>query len=359
MIMGEKKTKARDWLFDNYKALLIVLVVTGHLTEPCYENNGFLYVLKWLIFTFHMPAFILISGYFSRRSHSLKELAQKFLVPYLVFEVIYYLVYTVIIQKETSLALLFPKFSLWYLPALFVWRAVTPYVKKVPHYFLLSVLGGLAAGFFPGPSNFLTLPRILFFYPYFLAGTLLDRNLLTRLREKATVRRTAALGTVLYVLFLIFDPVHTLVSPKVFYGRYSYDYLGMEPMEGMLVRLLCYGAGFFLTWAGLILISGRRHWFSFLGSDTLPIYLFHGLIYKIISGRTDLLSSVETLPESFALLAFCLVLTLALSTPALGRFTAAVSNLSLSHMWQEIRPQLSNRNLLPGASSQRFRYRES
>ena len=57
--------KQRDYLFDNYKALLIVLVVMGHFIEPCYRNNEFLYTLKWLIVSFHMPAFIFISGYFS------------------------------------------------------------------------------------------------------------------------------------------------------------------------------------------------------------------------------------------------------------------------------------------------------
>ena len=43
-------TKNRDYFFDNYKALLIVLVVVGHFIEPCYDNNVFLSGLKWLLF---------------------------------------------------------------------------------------------------------------------------------------------------------------------------------------------------------------------------------------------------------------------------------------------------------------------
>ena len=59
-------TKSRNYFLDNYKALLIVLVVIGHFIEPCYENNDFLTILKWVIFSFHMPAFIFISGFFSK-----------------------------------------------------------------------------------------------------------------------------------------------------------------------------------------------------------------------------------------------------------------------------------------------------
>lgn len=43
------QTKQRDYLFDNYKAFLILLVVIGHFIEPAYNNNTLLYTLKWLI----------------------------------------------------------------------------------------------------------------------------------------------------------------------------------------------------------------------------------------------------------------------------------------------------------------------
>lgn len=52
----ESKNRQRDYLFDNYKVLLIILVIIGHFTEPSYRNNDFLYTLKWLLCPFHMPA---------------------------------------------------------------------------------------------------------------------------------------------------------------------------------------------------------------------------------------------------------------------------------------------------------------
>lgn len=49
----------REYLFDNYKVLLILLVVIGHFIEPSNDQNPFLYELKWGIVAFHMPAFYL------------------------------------------------------------------------------------------------------------------------------------------------------------------------------------------------------------------------------------------------------------------------------------------------------------
>lgn len=39
-------TKSRNYFLDNYKALLIVLVVTGHFIEPCSDNHPILQFLK-------------------------------------------------------------------------------------------------------------------------------------------------------------------------------------------------------------------------------------------------------------------------------------------------------------------------
>lgn len=139
----ETVKKQRDYLYDNYKAFLIFLVVIGHFIEPAYTNHEFLYTLKWFIFAFHMPAFIFISGYFSKRELPFKDLVCKLAVPYLVYEVIYYLLYTVFLHKPATLDFLCPKFSLWYILALFVWRAATPYVKRIPHHMILAILAGL------------------------------------------------------------------------------------------------------------------------------------------------------------------------------------------------------------------------
>lgn len=158
-------TKSRNYFLDNYKALLIILVVTGHFIEPCYSNNLFLTTLKWVIFSFHMPAFIFISGYFSKKTISFEKLIQKLVIPYLVYEMLYYLLYVFVIHKDTGLYLNRPKFSLWYLMALFFWRLATPYIKKIPGSIFIAITAGLLIGF-SQLGNFFSIPRTLFFYRF-------------------------------------------------------------------------------------------------------------------------------------------------------------------------------------------------
>lgn len=321
-------SKHRDYLFDNCKALLILLVVMGHFMEPSYQDNSFLYILKWLIVSFHMPAFIFISGYFSKRELSVGALIQKLAVPYLVYEVVYYLLYTLVLHKETKLYLLLPKFSLWYILALFVWRLITPYVKRIPHHLLLSVAAGLLIGCVDMPNNFLSIPRILVFYPFFLAGIHCDRSLVTSLRTKFG-RYLAAAGVTAFVLFLIFTDGYRSLSVKIFYGRYNYDYLDQSMLSGILVRIICYLVGAFMTYAILVLMTERKTFFSYVGTRTMAIYLFHGLTYSYLKDTTSLLQNLDTLSSAFLLLAFCTLLTFVYSAPQLTALTNRISSLHL------------------------------
>lgn len=50
----------RDAFFDNAKLFLIVLVVFGHSMQPMTNDSEFMYSLYTFIYTFHMPAFILL-----------------------------------------------------------------------------------------------------------------------------------------------------------------------------------------------------------------------------------------------------------------------------------------------------------
>lgn len=60
-------TKERDYFFDNIKAVLIFLVVLGHFLLPIHEGGNVLVLIKRLIYVFHMPLFVFVSGYFSKR----------------------------------------------------------------------------------------------------------------------------------------------------------------------------------------------------------------------------------------------------------------------------------------------------
>ncbi len=321
-------SKTRDYLFDNYKALLIFLVVVGHFAGPSVKDNDFLLAVKWVIVSFHMPAFVFISGYFSKKELSLGTCIRKLAVPYLICDILYYLLYTLILHQETVLALHKPKFTLWYLLALFFWRVITPYVKRIPHYMLLAIVAGLLIGCSDMESNFLTIPRALVFYPFYLAGTVFDKEKLQRIRH----RKPAALLLILCLCtVVIFWGLQTKIPMQIFYGRYSYSFMKQSLFQGVIYRCLAYLIGFSMTLAVLVLMSEKKLIYSYLGTRTMAIYLFHGLLYTYLHHATKLLDHLDTWGESFLLLAACAGITVFFSLQPFTDFTNALSNFSIPH----------------------------
>src|SRR5687768_1759037 len=84
------RSLGRDPWFDNAKMLLVTLVVLGHTWTLLPENR----LERWLydfLYLWHVPAFVMVTGYLSRSftwsRRSLGRLLTGLALPYLVFEV--------------------------------------------------------------------------------------------------------------------------------------------------------------------------------------------------------------------------------------------------------------------------------
>lgn len=117
-----KTASDRDPFLDNAKGLLIVLVILGHLLEtiPIDAADAF---YKW-IYAFHMPAFVVVSGYLSRNFRATprqcRGLVTMLLVPYVVVQLLLSLERMIFNGADFSLNLFVPGFAIWYLLALAV-----------------------------------------------------------------------------------------------------------------------------------------------------------------------------------------------------------------------------------------------
>ena len=318
----------RDYLFDNYKVFLIFLVVVGHFIGPSVGCNIFLRLLKWVIVAFHMPAFIFISGYFSKRDLPLLTIIQRLAIPYVAYEIIYYLWYTFVTHKETGLHLLKPKFTLWYLLALFLWKVVTPYIKKIPCHMILAILAGILIGFSNMEDNFLTIPRALVYYPFYLAGTSFDRKTITKWRsKKGTVISLGCL--LLLIAMLCYIGFKKFAPMQIFYGRYNYVFMKQGMLEGVLWRLVLYIVGFGMTFSFMVLMPERKLPVSYIGTRTMAIYLFHGLTYTYLEQCTSILEKLNTPFETMLLLIGCAGITFLFSWKPFTTFTNLFSSLSI------------------------------
>ena len=80
--------------FDILKGLLIIFVVIGHIV--CGESQ-----IHTIIFWFHMPVFLMVSGYFLKDSTTIKpwskaalsKLFQRYCVPYLSWSILLFIVF--------------------------------------------------------------------------------------------------------------------------------------------------------------------------------------------------------------------------------------------------------------------------
>ena len=80
--------KDRDYFFDNARAVLIFLVVLGHMIQPYTSESNYMLALYLVIYSFHMPTFLFISGYFAKhldKPNYLENVAKKLLAPYAIF----------------------------------------------------------------------------------------------------------------------------------------------------------------------------------------------------------------------------------------------------------------------------------
>lgn len=57
---------ARDTLFDSLKFVLISCVVLGHVLNLMHDSQINLAIWNWL-YSFEMPLFVFVSGYFTRK----------------------------------------------------------------------------------------------------------------------------------------------------------------------------------------------------------------------------------------------------------------------------------------------------
>lgn len=171
----------RNKVLDATKYLLIVLVVIGHFIEPSRDSNPVSSCLYCVIYSFHMPLFVIISGYFSKRRSIDEELRRC--VPLLEICILSHIGFLIIsegINIPFKSLLYFWGDPAWYLLCLIYWRIgtnllLTRFTTKQILYFSIIVDFMSFLGIRHG--GFLSIERGIAFYPFFMLGYCLKDHL--------------------------------------------------------------------------------------------------------------------------------------------------------------------------------------
>ncbi|PNE36184.1 acyltransferase family protein [Streptomyces noursei] len=279
---GGARSATRDAFFDNAKYLAIVLVAMGHSWEPLRSGSRSAAALYLTVYAFHMPAFIIISGYFSRSFDMRKDRLQRLItgvaVPYVLFEVAYtFFKRWADDDPDYPITLLQPWYLTWFLVALFIWRLTTPLWKIVRWPLPLALTIAVLASCSPEIGDDLNLQRVLQFLPFFVLGLALRPEHFQLLRSRSV--RLAALPVVAGALVFAYWAAPRM-NAAWFYHRDSAQELGAPWWSGPVMTLAMFGCSLALVACFFAWVPGRRMWFTALGAGTLYGYLLHGFLAK-------------------------------------------------------------------------------
>ncbi|MCX5412599.1 acyltransferase family protein [Streptomyces sp. NBC_00059] len=315
--------KRRDAYFDNVKYLAIVLVAVAHAWEPVMDGSRTTRALYMVVYTFHMPAFILVSGYFSRSfdmsAPKVKRLVTGVVVPYVLFETAYSLFkrYAGGVE-DTPITLLDPLFLTWFLIALFIWRVTTPLWQSLRHPLPVALTIAALASVTPGITDDLDLQRVCQLLPFFVLGLLMkpEHFQLIRRREVRMLSVPLVVGALLFAYW---------ASPRMglgwFYRSNSAQEMDFQWWAGPVMTLAMFGCALALTIAFLAWVPRRHMWFTVLGAGTICGYLLHGFLVKG-AGYYGLFDRYEWLTGPLGLVVVSLVAAAAvtlLCTPPVRR----------------------------------------
>ncbi len=283
--VNEENNRISIW--DNLKFILIFLVVLGHILEPLISDSINLKRLYIFIYTFHMPAFIFISGLFSKKAVEEKNYKKifEFIIIYLFAAVIYYLC-EIFVGGGNALRLdlfnirAFP----WYALSVASFYFITFLFKNVnkKYLFLSSVIFSCIALYYKNLGSFLSLSRTIVFYPFFCAGYLLDASKIYKNLKSIKYKISSVLFFMILGIFVyVFAPYIPDII-KFLYGSYSYNNIEFVGCFGGVYRLICYFISFCAIFFLISICPQNKSIVSIWGKRTLNVYLLHYCFVAII-----------------------------------------------------------------------------
>jgi fucose 4-O-acetylase-like acetyltransferase len=325
--LAARKKRVPFW--DNARFACVTLVVVGHAIQRLTADSDYAYTLYLFIYAFHMPAFAIISGYFSKASppttRQMTKVITDILLPYVIMQTIWTVV-QFLVEGSSSLNPTTPHWTLWFLLALGIFRLVLPYLVLLRNPLLWAVLFSVGVGYFANVDSTFSLSRAIGILPFFLLGWkvrqwgLVDR---WRIVETQTwwIRGAAiaVLAAWLAVAWLFTDFWRSFSLGSWFFYDDSYSGLGENQWWAGLVRLALIVLAVVLSAAFFVLIPRRHTWMTALGQSTMYVYLLHSFILYPIRESGFLKDEHASWPYLLAMIVIAVLISIALSTPIVRR----------------------------------------
>lgn len=294
----------RDRLVDALKGYAILLVVFGHCLELAdagvmVPNISLRHHLFALIYAFHMPLFMFLSGYvmFSKRV-SVRRSFLRLIVPFFTWQMVRFVATVHVANRFFSYmwnGVYGMENALWFLWALFLcYLLLIPvqwagrrwkYGEEAGFLVVFVLINLLVFHTISGVDlRHFGLPQAAYFFPFFAFGYLARKNM-PRIQCLSRQVKVYGLATAAGLFAFVFAyaywkvdlvaqvPISTLVErPLFFLTRYGLPVLGILASVGLVLLLRSIRAGWLLAalaWLGLV---------------TLDLYASHGILMLVSFG---------------------------------------------------------------------------
>ncbi len=271
--------------FDNVRLILIFLVVFGHMIQPFAVDSQLINSIYVFIYIFHMPMFIMLAGFFAKgigQPKYILNLAKKLLIPYLIFQGLYTVLYYLMGQEDWYSGVTHPQWAMWFLISLFSWHILLVLFKKIPTILSvgIAVFIGIAVGYTDLFGYGLSMSRTLVFFPFFLAGYFMTKEHVKAIKTSGLKIAGLVFMAALFTFIYLYINVDVTLDTDWLSGAVAYRKLEAE-ISGGLMRLVIYILAALLIVSMIALIpSGDFGWLTKIGEKTLYVYLLHGFIIQ-------------------------------------------------------------------------------
>ncbi len=323
MNVTESSDRTAKW--DNIKCFLIFCVVTGHVLYRFLDYDRAARSIYFLIYTFHMPVFVFLSGMFSKKAVQNRQYQKIlfYLIIYFVMKLLQAFAES-LESGEMSFRFFWEAGPGWYALAMAVYYLLSFLMEHFlkgydgKKLFALAMLLGIFWGYDGHMGDHFCSARILNFYPFFVLGSCLEPKQLIR-RVKGGVNKLVSIAVLSFIGWLSFfrtDKVYWTL--KLLKGKYPFEDIGIDDWTGAVFRLGYYLAALAAGWAVMTLISEKETFFSYIGRRTLPVFVWHTFVIILV---LDVFKGQEILRQAWPIhdipgfILFAFVVVLACSMP--------------------------------------------
>lgn len=226
--------------FLNLRFILILTVCIANAAEPLIRQMDGLHALYSWIYTYHMPLFVFVTGYFAKGGLGGPEGRKALLqigLQYVIFQSLYSLLDAALFKvPDIRHSFFVPYLMLWFLASHMAWRLLMLSMRRFAPaaQCSISLILGVLVGYLPLDGTWLSISRTFVYLPFFVIGYHFSfaafKRRVTPLKKIAAAALSAALLAVI--------AFHGLRLPEGWlFGSQTYLQLGHR--EWYLRRLAC------------------------------------------------------------------------------------------------------------------------